>query len=650
MAVSKVTALLLLSSLASASVPVARAESSAAASSSGAAAAAATCWTYSLPATLTAEDTEQNDDSTSTSTRRRRAHGEITHLNHFERRGRDFVSEFGTCQLGAKIYKPQYPRSSTIEQDQAKQGWEFLGYFVPQLDQCAAAATYTAIADASDVPDTTAAYWENVAGGVRQKYLPLGSKITTTNAQEPHINIEHVFELKILDQFMVAMLDEYKFCDDFKTWFLTIDNSWTNPSNKHVSRLQRLYSFLPGNVYPDVIAEDSRLNSYKGPMFMDDKLTGLPTASGTGDDAQTSALSIINTMAVVVDMLRDSKIAGLFAATNTRLYKAFLGIDKLMESECGAKPQPKDGWANAYSSWAEEFVQSQANVVSTRISQQSAKVTSTEVAGVKNVYGNALDAFNAAYPTASWKWDTSMLLDWSAKDGYSFAKRGESSAAVCTPTASSSAAVSHSHSVTPTHTASTAVETGSRSTHISSTHSSKTPEVTSTTHTSTPKETETRSHSSGSAEVKHSSSTKVVDTETAPTSSSTMVTSVKTTSSEVKEMTTTAPAKESTTTTPAKETTSTTAKETTSTTSKENTTSTTSTTTTSTTSTTSKESTTTTSEKQTTTSEAKETDKTTTTKEEEKTKTTEKSTEETKGSSSTCKKKKCKKGKCTCVD
>ncbi|PWY76977.1 hypothetical protein BO70DRAFT_354006 [Aspergillus heteromorphus CBS 117.55] len=635
--------LLLLSSLASASVPVARGEASSAVASSAASTATASCWHYFLTATLTEDDTEQNEDSTTTSTRRRRGHGQISHIDHLERRGHDVFSELGTCSLGTKIYKPPYPRSKTIQKIQeSTSGWEFLGYFIPKLDECEAAATYTTIAQSADVPKATAAYWETVQANAKDTYLALGTQITTTNADQPHINIDHVYELQILDSFLTAMIEKYGFCDDFKTWFLTLDSSFTNKQGKHVSRLQRIYSYLPSITYPDVVAEDSRLNSYKAPMFASDSLSGLPTPSGSGDDLQSNALSIMNTMAVVVAMLRDSSIAELFKASNTRIYKAFLGIDNLQNTECNASPSPEGGWASAYSSWMEEFVKTQAAAVSSRISSVSAQVSSTEAAGVKNVYGKALDAFNAAYPTASWEWDSTQLLDWSGGDAVAFAKRGGSSVAACTPTASSSAAVSHSHSVTATHTGSTAVETSSRATHISATHSSKPPALTPTTHTSTLTQTEAKTHSSGSAEIKHSSSTKVVDTETAP-ATSTAVT--KTTSSEVKKTTTTTTSAKDTPTTASAESTSTTAKETTTSTTAKETTSTTSSTSTSTTSTTTKESKTTTTEKETTTSEAKETDKTTTTKEE--TKTTKKSSTETEESSS-CKKKKCKKGKCTC--
>ena len=249
---------------------------------------------------------------------------------------------------------------------------------------------------------------------------------------------------------------------------------------------------LPGQTYPDLVAEDSRLNSYKAPvsqpiffscpltllrltvansihqMFGSNSLSSLPTPSGTDDALQSSALSIMNTMAIVVAMLRDNSIAKYFKNANTRIYKGFLGIDDLMASQkqCNAKlelPQPNGGWASAYSSWMEDFVQTQANAVSTRISSVSGLVTSTEAAGVKNIYGKALDAFNEKYPASSWKWENSQLLDWSAKDGTSFAKRG-SSVAACTPTATASSSAKASHSAsskaTPAHTESTATETG----------------------------------------------------------------------------------------------------------------------------------------------------------------------------------------------
>ncbi|RAK98824.1 uncharacterized protein BO80DRAFT_386919 [Aspergillus ibericus CBS 121593] len=645
--------LLLLANMASASLwPMARGEASSATLAAAASATStSTCWKYSIPANLTEDDIEQNDASSST---RRRSHDGIMHLNHFARRGHDDITELGKCKLTDTIYKPKYFTSKRIQSGQdSTDGYSFLGYFIPKLDSCDAAATYTTIAKSADVPKATAAYWDTVEANTQKTYLALGTQIKEANAHDPHINIDHVYELQILDSFLTAMIEKYNFCDSFNTWFLEIDTTFKNQRGELKSRLQKLYSFLPGQKYPDLVAEDSRLNSYKAPMFGSDSLSGLPTPS-KGDALQSNALSIMNTMAVVVAMLRDSSIANYFKNSNTRIYKAFLGIDSLMASQkqCNADldlPQPNGGWASAYSSWMEDFVQTQANAVSTRISAVSAVVTSTEAAGVKNIYGKALDAFNEKYPASSWKWENSQLLDWSAKDGTAFAKR-ESSVAACTPTsmASSSAKASHSASskATPAHTGSTATETGSHSAKATVTSSHKAT-VTPTTHTSSTAAAETKTrHSSESAEVEHSSKTtssaKVVDTETSKaahspsTEAKHSTTSTKTTTSEAKETTST------------KGSTSAMAKETTSTTSTHSTTSTKATTseakeTTSTTSTHS----TTSEKKTTTTTEAKETEKATTTKEEKTKTTTKKSSEATKdssSSSSSCKKKKCKKG------
>ncbi|PWY83780.1 hypothetical protein BO94DRAFT_494941 [Aspergillus sclerotioniger CBS 115572] len=628
MAGPKAAALLfVLAHLASASFwPVARGEaSSSAVAAAASSTSASTCWKYVLPANLTEDDTEQNEESTSST--RRRSHGEITHINYFARRGHGDIDELGKCKLTDTIYKPKYFTSKNIQNGQNKaDGYSFLGYFIPKLDTCDAAATYTTLAQSADVPKATAAYWDTVESNSQKTYLPLGTQIKNANAKEPHINIDHVYELQILDAFLTAMIDKYNFCTNFNTWFMEIDNTFKNQRGEYKSRLQKLYSYLPGQVYPDLVAEDSRLNSYKAPMFGSDELTGLPKPSGSGDELHTGALSIMNTMAVVVAMLRDNSIAKYFKNANTRIYKGFLGIDDLMASQkqCNDKldlPQPNGGWASAYSSWMEDFVQTQANAVSTRISSVSGLVTSTEAAGVKNIYGKALDAFNEKYPAASWKWENSQLLDWSAKDGTSFAKRG-SSVAACTPTstASSSAKATHSASskATPAHTESTATETASHSAKVTVTSSHK------ATHTSPTTETETKTkHSSGSAEVKHtsktSSSAKAVDTETSKAAhsstteakGSTTNTSTKTTSPESKETTTTTKS------------TSTKAKKTTSTTSTHSTT---------------------TEQETTTTTSTKETDKATTTKKEKTTTTTKKSSKTTDSSSSSCKKKKCKKG------
>ncbi|OJI83170.1 hypothetical protein ASPTUDRAFT_173987 [Aspergillus tubingensis CBS 134.48] len=634
MAGSKAVALLfLLVNLTTASVIPRGEASSSAVAASASASAEASCWRYTLPTTLTKDDIEQNEDDTTSSTRRRG-------LNYFDRRDHTKTEKLGTCDLGQTIYKPKYFRSKNIQTSQNKvSGYSFLGYFIPKLDTCDAAVTFTTIANAADVSKTTAGYWDDVEASAQQKYLDLGAQINKNNQEMPHINVDHVYELQILDAFLTAMIDEYKFCDSFKEWFLTIDSTFKNKQGVNKPRLQKLYSYLPGETYPDLVAMDSRLNSYKAPMFGSEELSGMASVDGTGDARQGSALSIMNTLAVVVSMLRDNSVATYFKNANTRMYKAFLGIDDLMSQQKSCNqdldlPQPKNGWASAYESWMDKFLSTQAAAVSTRISSVSAQVTSTEAAGAKNVYGKALDAFNEKYPTASWKWDNGKLLDWSATDGTAFAKRDASSAAVCTPTAtpSSSAVKSHSASskATPsqTGTANTASETASHTVKSTVTSSSQKATITPATSTSTKAETTTKSkHGSGSSEAAQttkSTSSKPKDTSTATTKSS---------SSSAKDTATITSTKTTSTATPDSKDTSTKDTSTKDTSTKD-------TTTTTSTSTKSKE--TTTSTKTSTTTKSTKTATKTTTK-------SSKETEDSSSSSSSCKKKKCKKGKCTCV-
>ncbi|KAI2995542.1 hypothetical protein CBS147353_9588 [Aspergillus niger] len=632
MAGSKAVALLfLLVNLTTASVIPRGQASSSAVAASASASAEASCWRYTLPTTLTEDDIEQNEDDTSSSTRRRG-------LNYFDRRDHTKTEKLGKCDLGQTIYKPKYFRSKNIQSGQTKaSGYSFLGYFIPKLDSCEAAVTFTTIANAADVPKTTAGYWDDVETDSLQNYLDLGAQINKNNQEMPHINVDHVYELQILDAFLADIIEEYDFCDSFKEWFLTIDTTFKNKQGVNKPRLQKLYSYLPGETYPELVAMDSRLNSYKAPMFGTTALSGMAAVEGTGDARQSSALSIMNTLAVVVSMLRDNSVATYFKDTNTRMFKAFLGIDTLMNQDtCNSNlPKPKDGWATAYKSWMNKFMTEQANAVSTRISSVSAQVTSTaDAAGVKNSYGKALDAFNAKYPTASWKWDENQLLDWSATDGTAFAKRGASSAAVCTPTAtpSSSAVKSHSASskATPSQTAgaTTASETASHTVKSTVTSSSQKATITPATSTSTKAETTTKSkHSSGSAEAAQttkSTSSKPKDTASATTKSS---------SSSAKDTATITSTKTTSTATPDSHDTSTKDTSTKDTSTKDTTT---------TTSTSTKTKDTTTSTKTSTTTKSTKTA----------TKTTTKSSEETKdssSSSSSCKKKKCKKGKCTCV-
>ncbi|PYI17377.1 hypothetical protein BO99DRAFT_194512 [Aspergillus violaceofuscus CBS 115571] len=597
--------LLLLSSWASASaIPVqarAAASSSAVASASS---AQATCgWTYFLNVDNTTtddDDADDGEDDSTTTTSKRDSH----ELHQLARRGRTTNSyNNGKCALGTKIFKPQYPGPATLE---SVQGSAFLGYYIPKLDQCpAGAVTYDVITDSSVLTDTVAAYWDSANAGTGQKYIALGAKVTPTDS---YINVDHVYELKIVDSFFSAMIAKYNFCNSFKTFFLTQDTEHPT-ANGVKSRLQRLYGLLPSNTYLDFVAMDNQLNSMKAPMF-DENLSGMQTPKGsTTEEEANNALSIINTMATVVSLLRDNKIAEVFKTTNKRIYEAFLGIDQLTTG-CN-DPIPGKGWADSYSSWMEEFLSTQATSVSSRLASISGQVTpTTDASGQKNALGQGLDAFNAKYPAASWTWDAKQLLDFSAPSAIAFAKRGaESSVAACTPTSSVSA--SSSAAVT-THAGSSAVVTASHTSIIvtskATTHTPES-EISKTLHGSTTVKSETSKpvtthtvetpvttkQSTTTTKVAPSSSvTTTTSTTSSHTSSPTTSSSTSTTSSTPATSSTTSSSSSTTTTSSAPSTTTTTATTTTTTSSAPSTTTTTSTTLSTTTTTTTIKTTTTT--------------------------------------------------------
>ncbi|RAH69743.1 uncharacterized protein BO66DRAFT_95421 [Aspergillus aculeatinus CBS 121060] len=588
--------LLLLSSWASASaIPVqarAAASSSAVASASS---AQATCgWTYFLNVDNTTtddDDADDGEDDSTTTTSKRDEH----ELHQLARRGRTTNSyNNGKCALGTKIFKPQYPGPASLE---SMQGSAFLGYYIPKLDQCpAGAVTYDVISDSSVLTDTVAAYWDSANAGTGQKYIALGAKVSPTDS---YINVDHVYELKIVDSFFSAMIAKYNFCNSFKTFFLTQDTEHPT-ANGVKSRLQRLYGMLPSNTYLDFVAMDNQLNSMKAPMF-DENLSGMQSPKGsTSEEEANNALSIINTMATVISLLRDNKIAEVFKTTNKRIYEAFLGIDQLTTG-CN-DPIPGKGWADSYSSWMEEFLSTQATSVSSRLASISGQVTpTTDASGQKNALGQGLDAFNAKYPAASWTWDAKQLLDFSAPSAIAFAKRGaESSVAACTPTASVSA--SSSVAVVTTHAGSSAVATASHTSNIvtskATTHTPES-EISKTVHASTTVKSETskpvttqtietpvttKHSTTTTTEVAPSSSvTTTSTTSSSHTSSSTTSSSTSTTSSTSATSSTTSSAPSSTTTTTTSSTTSTTLSTTTTTLSTTTTTTTTSSKTTTTT-------------------------------------------------------------------
>ncbi|KAL2010374.1 hypothetical protein VTN00DRAFT_6181 [Thermoascus crustaceus] len=121
-------------------------------------------------------------------------------------------------------------------------------------------------------------------------------------------------------------------------------------------KLQEIFNKLPGDQYPDLTVPDHKINEIKGNMFAP-KLEGFPSPGGgpgKREDMYRTSLSLLNTMSVIFSMPNDRDVAKVFRKTHNRIYDAFVQLD-----EGCITPRPRNGWADAYSSWMKNYLQTQ---------------------------------------------------------------------------------------------------------------------------------------------------------------------------------------------------------------------------------------------------------------------------------------------------
>ena len=175
-------------------------------------------------------------------------------------------------------------------------------------------------------------------------------------------------------------------------------------------------------------------------------------------DTEKKKLDMLLQISLVMDLVKDTHVKQMFANTNARLYRAFLGIDNFLQSvsECGNPITSADKpwvtlestWANAYSTWMTDYLNVQGASVRTTASQLSQAVP-TSGADTNIPYADfkrTLAEYDLKYTIGAFAFD--FGLTWPKDNPLLIARRTAGPA--CTLSRSASASASGSGSTTAT--------------------------------------------------------------------------------------------------------------------------------------------------------------------------------------------------------
>ena len=315
-------------------------------SSSGATCA---CPTYSF---YDAEITAAADENTEATLKRR------LHAKSLVKRAKNTSDKVAGRQCSVRKYqvRPDYPGPIDVSQNEANQG----AGSQPDMMAFYKTAKYWAIPTqraSCDPPEWAFVDTEKVVN--QHKYKIGGGKGRS-------VNIDHAFEIKLLDEFLKAQVDGGFSCEDIITLFDQID-----AETEGKTRLYRLFAQLPSYTNPEFIGMDYGLNQLKGKLW-NPGLSGVKLSKDLG-----SLQGVLVNLGITVSIIQHTDTFTLWQSTNNRIYNAFRGIDTLIseQASCGEPLKKKSGeemqatWAAAYVSWIKAKISSQNDLISSTASE-----------------------------------------------------------------------------------------------------------------------------------------------------------------------------------------------------------------------------------------------------------------------------------------
>jgi len=218
-------------------------------------------------------------------------------------------------------------------------------------------------------------------------------QIGGSSSNQRIVNIDHVYEVQLLDQFFTSRITPAFNCTDISMLFDSPD--WTDydpsgpaPLTSVGTRLNTIFAQLASYEHPDFLGMDGDLNRLKGYLWNAHTLQpfglqGMPLVVDNLD-----YLNGLAAITVVMNMANNASIRGLFQSTNQRIYKAFAGIDEVIRHEDTRSCPLQDHnqlpmsatWASAYSKWMTDKISLQNLLIVATASQYSAGVPTVALA------------------------------------------------------------------------------------------------------------------------------------------------------------------------------------------------------------------------------------------------------------------------------
>lgn len=294
------------------------------------------------------------------------------------------------CLVRPYTSRPKYPGPSEVAL------WENNRNSNPTMTPFFQTATYWAVP--TELPNCGCPDWVFKDTQAVQVPEPGGliMQLGGSSSNAKILNIDHVYEVQLLDEFFTSQITQAFDCTDISILFDPYDYTDHDPSDPSSldsvgTKLSIVFSQLASYENPDFLGMDGDLNNLKGNLWhrlslqQPFGLRGMPAVFANGGKDFLDGLAAIT---VVMEMANNATIRRLFQSTNERIYKAFAGIDEVIRQEDNRGCPLRDHnrlpmsatWASAYSVWMTDKISRQNFFIVATASQYSAGVPTVALA------------------------------------------------------------------------------------------------------------------------------------------------------------------------------------------------------------------------------------------------------------------------------
>ncbi|MCJ1276831.1 hypothetical protein MMC21_004638 [Puttea exsequens] len=262
----------------------------------------------------------------------------------------------GQCKVSVYTQKPDYPGPGLVANNERNPAAQMFKFF--------ATATYWAVPTSPPCNGAPGWFFYNTSALDADPDLSKRWTLGKVSGSKRFVNIDHVYEVSLLDEFFAAQFAAGFTCNDITTLFDVIESSTGS------TRLDYIFSQLASFAHPDFLGMDSKFNTLKGSLW-NPGLQGYSINSKNADAYQQQ----LSNLAVVLSMVRHPSTIVLFTNTNTRIYEAFGSIDQIISAQahCNNSFTNQAGnpmsatWAGAYKSWMTSYISGQNDHITSTV-------------------------------------------------------------------------------------------------------------------------------------------------------------------------------------------------------------------------------------------------------------------------------------------